>query len=248
MRELSLFTGAGGGLLGTKLLGWETIGYVEIDQYCQQVIAQRIKDGILDRAPLFGDIRTFLSEGYARRYRGVADVITAGFPCQPFSQGGKKKGSYDERNFWPETRSCIDVVRPNWAFLENVPGLLAHEYARTIFGELAELRYDARWCVLSAKRMGANHLRRRLWIAATTTDAFSCGPQRRWQPISRQGMFLEFEGLVEDESRLCVPCIKANGVYDGLANRMDRLKALGNGQVPIVAATAWRLLTEGKNE
>jgi len=85
MNELSLFTGAGGGLLGTKLLGWNPIGYVEWDDYCQRVIAQRIKDGFLPDAPIFGDIKTFIDSGCAELYRGVTDVISAGFPCQPFS-------------------------------------------------------------------------------------------------------------------------------------------------------------------
>jgi DNA (cytosine-5)-methyltransferase 1 len=69
LNELSLFSGAGGGLLGTKLLGWKTIGYVENNEYCQKVILQRIKDGILDSPPIFGDIRKFISEGYAESYQ-----------------------------------------------------------------------------------------------------------------------------------------------------------------------------------
>ena len=74
MRELSLFSGAGGGLLATKhLLGWETIGYVEIDEYCQAILAQRIEDGYLDPAPIFGDIKRFISEGYAEAYQGMVE-------------------------------------------------------------------------------------------------------------------------------------------------------------------------------
>jgi DNA (cytosine-5)-methyltransferase 1 len=79
--ELSLFSGAGGGLLGTKLLGWRCAGYVENDDYCQRVLAGRIEGGIFDRAPIFRDIRAFLGQGFAERYRGLVDVLTAGFPC-----------------------------------------------------------------------------------------------------------------------------------------------------------------------
>lgn len=81
MNELSLFSGSGGGLLGTSLLGWTPKGYVEIDEYCQQVIAQRIKDGLLPVAPIFSDINEFLFTGAARQYRGFIDVVTGGFPC-----------------------------------------------------------------------------------------------------------------------------------------------------------------------
>jgi hypothetical protein len=85
MRELSLFTGAGGGILGTHLLGWTPIGYVEWDDYCQRVLAARIADGLIPSAPIFGDVREFVQSGAAEQYRGFADVVSAGFPCQPFS-------------------------------------------------------------------------------------------------------------------------------------------------------------------
>jgi DNA (cytosine-5)-methyltransferase 1 len=169
MNELSLFSGAGGGLLATKhLLGWRTIGYVEIDEYCQAVLAQRIVDGYFDPAPIFGDIRDFLSKGYAEAYRGVVDVITAGFPCQPFSVAGKQKADQDDRNMWPWTIATIRVIRPRYCFLENVPGLLAksHGYFGTILQGLAEAGYDARWCVLGASDVGAPHRRKRLWVVA----------------------------------------------------------------------------------
>ncbi len=123
--ELSLFSGAGGGLLGTKLLGFQHIGYIEFNDYCQRVIAQRIKDGLFNEAPIFSDIRTFSTSGCCDLYRGVTDIITAGFPCQPFSVAGERKGKNDERNMWPETIECIRKIRPRNAFLENVPGLVS---------------------------------------------------------------------------------------------------------------------------
>lgn len=81
MNELSLFSGAGGGLLTSKyLLGWKTIGMVEYNEYCQKVLQQRQKDGLLDKCPIFGDINEFIKGGYAGSYQGLADVISAGFP------------------------------------------------------------------------------------------------------------------------------------------------------------------------
>ena len=122
--ELSLFSGSGGGLLGTKLLGWKPRGYVEFNEHCQRVISQRIKDGHLENAPIFSDIRTFISEGYAESYSGLVDVITAGFPCQPFSQCGKRKGDQDERNMWPATIECIRRIRPRFCLMENVAAFI----------------------------------------------------------------------------------------------------------------------------
>ena len=103
------------------LLGFRPVGYVEWDDYCQRVIAARIRDGILPDAPIFGDIKTFISEGYAASYQDMVDVLTAGFPCQPFSVAGKQRGADDERNMWPATAECIGIVRPRFVLLENAP-------------------------------------------------------------------------------------------------------------------------------
>jgi len=167
MNELSLFTGAGGGILGTKyFLGWKTIGYVEIEEYCQKVISQRIRDGLLDNAPIYGDIKTFIDSGCAKLYRGITDIITAGFPCQPFSVAGKQKGEQDERNLWPQTRDTISIVRPRYILLENVPALLSHDYIWTILFEITKMGYDSRWGVVGADNAGAPHRRKRLWCVA----------------------------------------------------------------------------------
>jgi len=197
MRELSLFSGAGGGLLGTKLLGFTHVGYVEYDDYCQRVIRQRIEDGILDHAPIFGDIKTFISDGYAESYQGLVDIITAGFPCQPFSIAGKQAGENDERNMWTETIDVIRRVRPKYALLENVPGLLNPvqrwlvrlipknpgwfrriafktcfpSYFGRVLGDLAESGFDAKWCVLGADDVGSQHRRKRIWIVANSISA-----------------------------------------------------------------------------
>ena len=105
MNELSLFSGAGGGVLASKLLNWRTIGYVEWDEYCQKVIAQRIKDKLYERAPIFTDVREFIESGAARQYRGFVDVVSAGFPCQPsgFIQPGTRLNG--------ESLRCLSCMR-----------------------------------------------------------------------------------------------------------------------------------------
>jgi len=276
-------------VLAGHLLGWTTIGYVEIDKYCQQVIAQRIKDEIFKEAPIFTDVREFIQSGAADEYEGVTDVVTAGFPCQPFSVAGKGKGKDDSRNLWPETVEIIRRVRPRYAFLENVPGLLTHKYIGRIFGELAEAGYDARWCVLGADDVGAPHHRKRLWILAHSQSEFSDGVNDNtrvklerektsesgnsggsndvadsiseyermqssrqrdgWKSDNRQGRY-EVGGF---SIGLCneIRTIRnwqtepnVGRVVDGVAARTNRLKAIGNGQVPAVAATAWKILSE----
>jgi DNA (cytosine-5)-methyltransferase 1 len=298
VNELSLFTGAGGGVLGTKLLGWKSVGYVEWDKYCQQVLAQRIEDGFLDEAPIFGDIDHFIESGASKKYQGFVDVVTAGFPCQPFSVAGKGRGEKDERNKWPQTIECIRDVRPRYALLENVPGLLNSGYFGEILTSLAEAGFDARWCVLGADDVGAPHRRKRLWILAyphgkrleehghgKATHAFSASkdvqdPERsgclhrehekgriqvreQRESSSRGGERVSGDSPdVADSgsSRLAYPSTERSRddrgdwwstepdvgrVAHGVASRVDRLKALGNGQVPAVAATAWTILSTG---
>jgi DNA (cytosine-5)-methyltransferase 1 len=100
---------------------------VEYDPFCQKVLMQRQADGLLDKCPIFGDIREFIKGGWAGSFAGMVDVISAGFPCQPFSVAGKRAGKDDPRNMWPATRDCIRIIRPRLCFLENVPGLSSVE-------------------------------------------------------------------------------------------------------------------------
>jgi DNA (cytosine-5)-methyltransferase 1 len=166
VNELSLFTGYGGMTLALRLAGLEvtTVGYVEIDSYCQQLIQARIRDKVLDDAPIWHDIRAF-SGGQCR---GVVDIITASFPCQPHSLAGQRRGKADERNLWPDTLRVIREVAPRYVLLENVRGLADGNdpYAAEIVGQLSEAGYDARWGLLSAAEVGAPHLRERWWCLA----------------------------------------------------------------------------------
>lgn len=99
MNYLSLFSGGCGGDLAMQhLLGFTCRGYVEYEPYCQKLIKQRITDGFLDAAPIFGDVRDFLADGCAEQYRGMVDLVTAGFPCQPFSLAWNNLGGDDPRN------------------------------------------------------------------------------------------------------------------------------------------------------
>ena len=122
LKELSLFSGYGGFSLGLRLAGLEvqTVGYIEIEPYCQEIIKARIKDGLLDDGPVFPDISAFRGE----QFRGVVDIITAGFPCQPHSVAGLQQGSDDARNKWPDTLRVIREVAPRYVLLENVSGHL----------------------------------------------------------------------------------------------------------------------------
>ena len=238
MTELSLFTGIGGGLLGTScLLGWKCIGAVEYEKYPCQVLQQRITDGCFEPFPIYCmDIREF-NRRIAPMYTGVVDVITAGFPYQPFSVAGKRRGNEDERNMWPATIECIRVVRPRHLLLENVPGLLTHEYVRRIYGDLAESGYTTPWRCLSAAEVGAPHKRVR-WFVVANTDCKFGHYSRYGLPEIRLSNSLDAQTIWNRQSE---PAIL--GMDNDVPHRVDRLKAIGNGQVPLCAATAWKLLS-----
>lgn len=242
MNELSLFTGIGGGLLGTKLLGWRSIGYVEINEYCRRVLEQRIKDGILDDAPIFGDIQEF-NRTYAGEFKGMVDVITAGFPCQPFSVAGKRQGADDERNMWPATIECIRKIRPRYTLLENVPGLLTSGYFGTILRDLAESGYDCRWRCLSAAEVGAPHLRDRLWIMAYFNNQglseFKSSGKKQQGRIRPDRVSVCHDWGTSNPSQTFI----RRGL-PGIPKRIQRIKAIGNAQVPAVVKTVWELLNE----
>ncbi len=165
MNELALFAGAGGGILGGHLCGFRVVCAVEKDPFCRELLLRRQLDGVLPLFPIWDDIRTF--DGH--RWSGLVDIITAGFPCQPFSQAGNRLAADDDRNMWPETIRVIREVRPGRALLENVPGLISCGYLAQILGDLAEAGYDAEWRCISAESVGAPHIRNRLWIMAQAT-------------------------------------------------------------------------------
>ena len=163
MNVLGLCAGVGGLELGVKLAvpTARAVCYVERETYNAAVLVARMADGSLDEAPIWGDLATF--DG--RPWRGVVDCVTAGFPCQPFSGAGKRRGTADARWLWPHIERIIRDVGPRRVFLENVPGLI-HAGLGNVLGSLAELGLNAEWGVFSAAGSGAPHLRRRVFILA----------------------------------------------------------------------------------
>jgi DNA (cytosine-5)-methyltransferase 1 len=300
LRELALFAGAGGGILGGHVLGWRTVCAVEFAAYPRSVLLARQRDGMLSAFPVWDDVRTF--DG--KPWRGSVDVITGGFPCQDISVAGKGDGLDGERSgLWSEMARIIGEVQPRFAFVENSPMLTSRGLDR-VLGDLSTLGYDAEWGVVGADDAGAPHRRERIWILAYA-DPDLCGRlhgQTEEQPAA-EGVHAQREpepsgedvadaaprplqdgqiergvleqtdsgwpaarsingGLPRNEWWSVEPGL--GGVADELADRLDihgtpepgsvprvatgipkradRLKAIGNGQVPAAAVLAWRTL------
>ncbi len=162
LRTIHLFAGAGGGILADMELGHQPIAAVEIDGYCREVLEARQADGLLPWFPIFADV----CELDGNPWRGIADCIAGGFPCQDISAAGKGAGIEGERSgLWREFYRIIREVRPKVVFVENSSNLTSRGLHR-VLGDLAESGYDAEWGVLSAADVGALHIRKRIWILA----------------------------------------------------------------------------------
>jgi len=316
LNELALFAGAGGGILGGKLLGWRTVCAVEWDAYARDVLVARQNDGCLEAFPIWDDVQTF--DG--KPWRGIVDVVSGGFPCQDISAAGKGAGIEGERSgMWAHMARIIREVGPRYCFVENSPMLTSRGLGR-VLGDLAAMGYDAEWGVLGAVDAGAPHKRDRIWIVAHSdlhehrTNGRKEGeqgvipsehrPERCSRGIGGTGGDSEIladavrernrretgeadgadekvwkdrigsshetinqsadlaDASVEDverqrvsigiqQERSAASCSgwwatepDVGRVAHGVAARVDRLKAIGNGQVPAVAALAWNILNQ----
>lgn len=249
MNELHLFAGVGGGILGGMLLGHTTVCAVEIEPYCRRVLLQRQRDGILPKFPIWDDVTTF--DG--KPWRGKVDVVAGGFPCQDISAAGKGAGISGARSgLWKEMSRIIGEIQPRYAFVENSPLLVGRGLA-IVLADLAQLGYDARWGVLGANHVGAIHHRTRLWLVAYPGGIRKAGRDGGGVEISqtiqrRSHSKVSWEDL--DQSQFAgkkykdMPKPLLAGVEDDVAYKLDRIKFIGNGQVPRVAATAFRLLSQ----
>ena len=242
MNELALFAGAGGGILGGKLLGWRTVCAVEWNEHARQVLAARQDDGCLEPFPIWDDVQTF--DGHP--WRGRVDVVSGGFPCQDISAAGKGAGINGERSgMWSHMARIVGEVEPGFVFVENSP-LLVGRGLGVVLADLAAMGYDARWGVVSAENAGALHQRERLWIVANSN--LHGMPERI--PATRQGsgemgfhdrgIFWGSKDAEWTEEGGLKPLLRRDS--DGVPQGVDRLTRLGNAQVPAVAALAWNLL------
>ena len=311
--HLSLCAGIGGIDLGLRRVvrGLRTVAMVEREGFCVSHLASKMEAGELDPCPIYPDLLRFPWD----KYRGLVDIVSGGFPCQPFSHAGSRKATEDSRHLWPHIKAGVSVLRPSFCFFENVDGIASakspgyHSVLHHVLSDLEEMGFRATAGQFSAEEVGAPHLRKRWFIlgmantggecqwdlsrsvegqsrpedvrqengktcadwARTTSqlahsrcdDASSRGKceaasegSGEWHGQSGSGCYA---GPGHSEtSRQTWPARPGEnqkqwepprttqpglgGHVDGVPNRVDRLRALGNAVVPQVAATAFSTL------
>jgi DNA (cytosine-5)-methyltransferase 1 len=240
LRTMHLFAGVGGGLLCDLILGHRPVVAVEWEQYACQVLRERAAEGWFPGLHVWeGDVRLFDPSEYA----GKVDCIHAGFPCQDISVAGKQAGVSEgtRSGLYREVLRIAGIVRPKYMFLENVAAILSNGLG-TVLGDLAAMGYDTRWCCIRASDVGAPHHRDRWWLLASNSECIGQQVKRGFEHevCSAENPYREAEWLVDAFQRDAMPYMCRR--HDGVPNPMDCLKALGNAQVPLQAATAWKLL------
>ncbi len=224
---LDLFSGIGGFSLAFEAEGFETIGFAEIEEYATKVLKERWPN-----VPNYGDVRNVTAE-----LNISPDVVTGGFPCQPFSLAGKRGGDADERYLWPECVRVMRELRPRFALFENVTGLLNVDGGRTynrVLSDLAAVGYHALWNCVPACAVGAPIERDRIWIVAVSDESSRATRLGNLEHGTRP--ILPWPDT-ESEDVWIQTARAACGVDDGIPEGAykGRVSCLGNSIVPYVA-------------
>ena len=239
VRHLDLFSGIGGFALAARMVGGiETVAFCEINPYATKVL-QKNFPGV----PIHNDVKTLKPNEHGR-----IDLITGGYPCQPFSYAGERNGEEDDRHLWPEVRRIIEECRPRWVLCENVAGHITLGLDQ-VLSELESIGYSAGATVLPACAVNAWHRRDRVWIIAHSerwneSELGICGSemQRESEEASNRPLYGGDFGMGWDtESRVLRSRHGLSNGVDRLHGR-DRLHGLGNAIVPAVAAEILRCM------
>lgn len=174
VNHISLCAGYGGIDLGLKraIPGLRTIAFSEIEAFAVANLVAKMEAGLLDAAPIWTDLKTF---PWAK-FCGLVDILSGGYPCQPFSAAGLRRGKDDPRHLWPWIADGIRLCRPGLCFFENVEGHVTLGLS-TVVSDLEEMGYQVSWGIFSAAEVGAPHQRKRVFIMAHDT---SVGVQGYW--------------------------------------------------------------------
>jgi DNA (cytosine-5)-methyltransferase 1 len=235
MTFLDLCAGIGGFTLGLERAGMICVGQIEIDRFCNRILTRHWPS-----VPKWGDIKEVRPDELPD-----FELVCGGYPCQPFSCAGKRKGADDPRHLWPYIRTIIAAKRPNWCLFENVVGHISMGLDE-VLADLEALDYTATAVCIPACAIGANHERERVWILANANS----------MRLSRgfDGDSLEIEpktnAALSPACRIRIPRLhdiptpRITRAHDGISRRAHRIHSLGGTIVPQIAETIGRIILE----
>lgn len=237
MKFGSLFSGIGAFDLGFVRAGWEPVFQVENDKFCRDILDLRFPD-----TEKFGDIKEVSINDYYRLLtESKVQALVGGFPCQPISFAGRQEAQSDARWLWPYFRRFIVQLRPRYVVIENVYGLL-HRGGVDVLRDIASCGYDAEWQTIKASAFGADHKRERVFIIAY---AKGLGMEGVWsEGVKIPRPLFEKELSVRDSNGQWKVEPDVRRIDDGVADRMDRLKSLGNAVMPQIGHWLGGLINE----
>jgi len=242
---ISLCTGYGGIELGLKRVipTLRTVAYVEREAFAVANLVAKIEEGKMDSAPIWTDVKTF--DG--RPFRGKVDIITGGYPCQPFSLAGKRAGTEDPRHLWPDIARIIEAVRPVWCFFENVAGHLTLGFPE-VYRSLRDMGYSVEAGLFTAAEVGAPHKRQRLFILAHTesrrdnrTTGASCTAARRPRRTLSRESFGTSDVAHSQRPERWAPTQTGNNKPDGAVGERETASRLAVGGEGVADAATQRV-------
>jgi DNA (cytosine-5)-methyltransferase 1 len=235
---LSLFAGIGGLDLGLERAEMTVVGQVEIDPFCRKVLTKHWPE-----VPRHDDVRTSI-DWWQSESRPTVDVVAGGFPCQPFSSAGRRRGTADDRWGWPWMADVVRALRPRHVIVENVPALLDDgEAFGWVLGDLAALGFDADWSVFPACLVGAPHSRERLFVLADAAGGDGELPVHLPAGMAPRRAVTGAEGGTP-RGNGWLPEPHVDRVAHGFPKRLvaPSLRALGNAVAPQVGEFVGRLV------
>jgi DNA-cytosine methyltransferase len=270
LTHISLCAGYGGIDLGLKRVipNLRTVAFSEIEAYAVANLVAKMEAGLLDVAPIWTDLKTFPFV----EFRGRVDILSGGFPCQPFSAAGRRRGDEDPRHLFPYIKRGIALLRPSVVFLENVEGIISSKLGEGwsdrrgtsvllhVLRELERLDYKATAGIFSAREIGAPHQRKRVFImgvsdkrglqktrtelttARTPESNLDVFPSRRGEDQKEWEPKRTIKSSLGRDVDGSSDWMDYDDVCESVCNRTDELRLLGNGVVPATAARAFRVL------
>lgn len=240
MKVLDLFSGIGGFSLGLERAGFETVAFCEIDPYCRRVLRKNWPN---TKVPIYEDIRK-LSGEQIKRDVGRINVCVGGYPCQPFSTAGERRGAKDDRHLWPEMYRIVAECRPNWVIGENVAGHISMGLDE-VLSDLETLGYTSRALVIPACAVDAYHRRDRVWIIShTASERLEESWRVRFAIGSTKEKDWQADHAVNGSRWPAEPGMAR--VAARVPNRVDRIKALGNSVIPALVERLGRAIIQAE--